>query len=746
MTGVLVRASLSHGRAAHAARSRSDLGEDGTAEVLYVEGVFYGQLDISHGVMGLPPLAGWAMTAVPFWVNANTGTTTTGKFSVDASIRVLDSGGGVGGSGEPLAEMSGLASFDLPCEKGSVVNVSAANLAVRLGFVNVDVTAKLVIACVTGESSRNAIATMEFPDDFSLGSKPFARITEAAVKLLDNSLVGDEQGTSLLTFSGVTMSRSATGWFFSAKFVFRVGDPEVTAGAHLKVTADLTTENGFPIQGDKMSVDVKFATQYIDFDGFGQFPIGECSGEGYKLRGSSTIRFDKDPESEFQSYSSITRSCEDADGYTTYGVYIEVTNWKYKSYVLETAKGNLTISKHFNDIAFSSATGSVIGHIVANDDTLLNFLTNVQMEFDFTIIPGSLSINAATVNASVAFERSGDGFSLSVLGAGQFTYPCVAEDSININACITVNVADNLKLDKFPVEITMNCGLTNRRRHLLSGNSAAKKVELVANQLRTPYLSVKGFAQENDMPPQIMKDVVLRTFSLEVEAFISEDNGVWDGKTLDYGIAVKAATEEGKSISLSFDTTSGKWAAAMTYELHTETMNVSLSAESKSECDGEPTVVSGALSLGADGWSISGSIEGQYFCDENAAKALIGTSSIDSMTFGLGVNSITIADVVIHFELGGRDGDANTPLNSLPVEGYIKGYMNSETERPGATVIGGDSLKMVGNSWVKLATIDVRAFMKVDFAYSPGEPQKFLTLDPKHCTQNPDIQSLNPKS
>jgi hypothetical protein len=175
-------------------------------------------------------------------------------------------------------------------------------------------------------------------------------------------------------------------------------------------------------------------------------------------------------------------------------------------------------------------------------------------------------------------------------------------------------------------------------------------------------------------------------------------------------------------------------------------MNVSLSAESKSECDGEPTVVSGALSLGADGWSISGSIEGQYFCDENAAKALIGTSSIDSMTFGLGVNSITIADVVIHFELGGRDGDANTPLNSLPVEGYIKGYMNSETERPGATVIGGDSLKMVGNSWVKLATIDVRAFMKVDFAYSPGEPQKFLTLDPKHCTQNPDIQSLNPKS
>jgi hypothetical protein len=358
-----------------------------TSAAVLVEGVFYGRLDISRGVMGLPPLAGWAMASVPFWVEADTGTTTTGKFAVDASIRVTDSGGGVGMSGEPLAEMSGLASFTLPCEKDSTITVPAATFAVRLGFIHVDATAPLAFTCVTGASAKNAVAEMQFPYDFSIGSKPFLRATETAVKLLDNQLVGDDADASMLTFSGVAMARGGSGWFFSGKFVFTAGDVEATEGMYLKVTADLTTESGFPIQGNKMFVDAKFLTEYVDFDGSGQFPIGACSGDGYELTGTTTIRFNDDAEGAMESYSSITRSCEDARGFTTYGVFIEVTNWKYKSYVLETSKGDLTIVKHASDATFTSASGTVIGHIVANGDAFISFLTNVQMELDFTVDP-----------------------------------------------------------------------------------------------------------------------------------------------------------------------------------------------------------------------------------------------------------------------------------------------------------------------------------------------------------------------
>jgi hypothetical protein len=51
-----------------------------------------------------------------------------------------------------------------------------------------------------------------------------------------------------------------------------------------------------------------------------------------------------------------------------------------------------------------------------------------------------LSIQASSLNASIAFEKSGDDFTFKVEGQGQFQYPCAAGDSVSLDAVITAGL------------------------------------------------------------------------------------------------------------------------------------------------------------------------------------------------------------------------------------------------------------------------------------------------------------------
>ena len=86
-----------------------------------------------------------------FWVNddKDNQTLVTGKYTVDANIRIVDAGGPVGGSGVPLSEITVDTSFTLPCEPGSnAFEGAAATLTVRIGFFALDVTAELTLVGV----------------------------------------------------------------------------------------------------------------------------------------------------------------------------------------------------------------------------------------------------------------------------------------------------------------------------------------------------------------------------------------------------------------------------------------------------------------------------------------------------------------------------------------------------------------------------------------------------------------------
>ena len=596
-----------------------------------INGILHGRMPLENGLMGLPPLRGWATVTMPFFATGDQfqATFASGFARTTASVALS-----VGDPSSPIVKLDFLANMDLPCVPPQyALKEAPGKLVAELGIMQIDANVGVNIPCNGAENvdaGGQIIATTVM--------NPSIYHVFHGERLEMDLPLGQLKPIKLTA----KWLRGTNEWYFNGTFIIEVsnGDSFLTT-----VTLELDTEEGLPV-GGFLAIKVHYSTPKLEIKCEGSFPLGPCVEErGYTLSGE--VLFMISNESPVSAEIFFHRSCETIEGYTTMRFQAILRDWEavpgvfhvnYASLDLKSTrhftedgmgkifgilKGKLTIGNNLGSIAERADLGAYtdirdaplgesITHLGSAQTTPAGFSAEISFEVGFTIVTTpKFDMNLTYVNLTATFIASsgnsatGAGTYWLVNGTATYQYPCVYGQSITFGADIIVRMGE-FHLDGFEVTAAMHCGVSGAEEPIAT------------------------FTGRTTKPMAITSSVTVEPFNIEVNAYAlaSSANGSvtkWafsgyvSGKITIGDRQGQGDTEIGTTAMYMFDTHDDSFRLAAKVEYVSDNVNASLSVGTSGGDTCKWTsadAIAGSVSIKAGDLIFAGEAVGEHMCGQ----------------------------------------------------------------------------------------------------------------------------------